>query len=144
MLSTQANSNDLGRLAAFPVEFKLAVRKGAWSFVGRAASYLRDKAPSATGNLRNSTMPSTTPDGGEVLISTNYAGLVHEGRPAGPVSASAIKDWAKVKGLPDGAWVAIARSIEKRGTKGQPWVRDFIRSSELQSMLKKSMGDALG
>ena len=143
MLSVHFNAADLERFGAFPREFRLAVRKGAWNFVARAASYLKDHTPAATGNLRNSIMPSTNPNGGTVLIGANYAGLVHEGRPAGAVSASAIKDWAKVKGLPDGAWMAIARSIEKYGTKGQPWVRDFMRSSELQTMLKKSMDDAL-
>jgi hypothetical protein len=143
MLSANANADDLARLAAFPLEFRLAVRRGAWSFVARAASYLKDHAPAATGNLRNSIMPSTNTNGGTVSISANYSGLVHEGRPAGSVNASAIKDWAKAKGLPDGAWIAIARSIEKRGTKGQPWVRDFIRSTDLQNMLKKSIGDAL-
>lgn len=85
-------------------------------------------APVDRGRLRagitHAVDSSQFPTWAEVGTNASYAKAVHEGRRPGimpPVKA--IEGWAKRKGL--SAW-AVAKSIEKHGTKPNPFLADAL------------------
>ena len=109
----------------------------AWAIAVRATNVLRVEAPKATSQMANSIRPLRMPKGASVLIGTNYAGFVHDGRKAGGVDGWAIADWAKAIGLPDSAVFPITRHIAKTGIKKHPWVLDYLDSSRFKSMVSQ-------
>lgn len=80
----------------------------------------------ATGQLLNSLKVEISSDIKQTIIkflSVDYANYVEFGRKAGtypPISK--IKEWTKVKGLPEGAAFPIARKIYKFGIKPKPFI----------------------
>lgn len=119
-------------LAKFPHAQNAFVK----SVLARAAVKVKQGAPQATSQMTNATRHQMLDElTGEIVIGTNYAGYVHNGRKPGGVDLAAIEDWAKVKGLPDGAAYPIARKIAKDGVKGEPWVADYVEGAEFRKMV---------
>ena len=111
--------------------------------IARAASAAKPLAPVATGQLASSGRSRMVGDGdGEIIFDTNYAGFGHEG--TDPITSGsggdfllAIQDWVKVKGLPTEAAFPIARSIARDGVKPNPWLKDYLESSEFERMAEQ-------
>lgn len=108
--------------------------------LARAASATRALAPVASGQLASSGRHRMTgPNTGELIYDTNYSTFSHFGTE--PIRAgnggeflNAIKDWARVKGLPEAAAFPIARSIAKKGVTPNPWLQDYLESDKFQRM----------
>lgn len=88
-------------------------------------------APVDQGHLRRSIAnrvdPSLYPSYAEVGTNLEYAKAVHEGRPPGKMPpVKALEAWAKKRGL--NAW-AVAKSIEKKGTKPNPFLANALQDS---------------
>lgn len=119
-------------LAKFPNAQNAFVK----SVLARAAVPIKHNAPDVTSRMttamRHRMLDELT---GEIVVDTNYAGFVHNGRMPGKVDPEAIEDWAKVKGLPEGAAYPIARKIAREGTEGEPWISDYIEGAEFRSMV---------
>ena len=112
--------------------------------LARTTAKLKQEAPADTGQLaRSGRHYMTGPAEGEILFDTNYAGFVHDGRGKGGVNYFAIADWVKSKGLPEDAAWPIAVSISKKGTKKQPWARNFIESKQLQIIINAELRRAV-
>lgn len=79
----------------------------------------RGEAPHDTGNLQRQIGFEFQPFKISVTPNANYSAPVHEGsRPHMP-PVEALKSWAKKRGI--NPW-ALARSMEKKGTKANPFV----------------------
>lgn len=112
------------------------VGKPARSFLNRWAIATERQAKAnapvgVTGNLRRSLTHDVDsgefPTSARVGTNTTYAPYVHEGtRPHWPPIA-AITPWARKKGIPP---YLVARSIARKGTKAQPFLRDAADSTE--------------
>lgn len=112
--------------------------------VQRSVPGLQEAAPKATSNLARSARPRVWDGQGEVLFDTNYAGFVHDGRPAGgDVDFAEIEDWVKLKGLPEEAAFPIAQSIKRKGTKPNPWINDFVGSVAMREVIQQSLVGAM-
>ena len=109
---------DLQKAGAYgEQQLKTALRRGA-IIIQRAE---RIEAPRDTSNMANRIDVSETGPL-EVTISprANYSETVHKGRrPGAPVSAKSLEGWARRKGLNP---YAVAKSIERKGTKANPFV----------------------
>lgn len=140
MIHVQVSAADLAelmeRLGGLPNAFLQDV-------VARTIPELQERAPKATSNLTRSVRPRVVDGEGEILFDTNYAGFVHDGRPAGDVSFDEIADWVKVKGLPESAAFPIAQSIRRKGTKPNPWVSDFVQSVDMRNVVQAAFVGAL-
>lgn len=121
-------------LAAYPSAQNAFVK----SVLARAAVRVKHSAPQATSQMTNAIRHAMTSETtGEIVVGTNYAGYVHNGRDPGGVDLAAIQDWAKVKGLPDGAAYPIAQSIARNGVEPQPWITDYTESSDFRNMVNR-------
>lgn len=141
MIELRVNQSGLDELIArlgwLPNEFLQDV-------VHRSVPELQELTPKATSNLARSARPRVWDKKGEVLFDTNYAGFVHDGRPAGgDVSFEEIEDWVSAKGLPASAAWPIAQSIRRRGTRPNPWINDFVNSVALRDVMQASINSAV-
>jgi len=81
----------------------------------------------ATGKLINSVNYRFTSTIQKIVIdfvSVDYGKYVDEGRKPGsfpPISK--IKEWCRVKGLPENAAINISKKIYKFGIKPKPWIK---------------------
>ena len=80
----------------------------------------------ATGNLRRGWVKEFTPFYGRLSNTTSYASDVEYGTPPHYVSPAELEPWVKKKGLPPWLAKVISRSIEKKGTKANPFFSDSI------------------
>lgn len=108
---------------------KTATRKSAVYVQGQA----RQEAPVDTGILR-SRIKFDTVNGGHgarVYPNSNYAQWVHEGRSPGKMppwrEGSNLARWAKRRGISP---YLVARSIARKGTKGDPFMARAFESSK--------------
>jgi len=108
---------------------------------------LKGKYPArATGKLfdelRNA---EVTIEGDEVILEFKmpfYWRWVEWGRPPGKMPPlEAIKDWLKIKGLPEEMAWPVAQMIKKQGTREHPFVRPYI-NNVMVSDLKVALKDA--
>jgi len=119
------------------LEYKvnLAMREVGEMVLSVAKSY----APvGASGNLRDSHAVKRIPGGVAVGPSVLYSTFVHEGRNPGKwPPPGALVDWLKFKGVDLGepgwrgtayyhAEFNFARSIGRKGTKAQPWLKKAL------------------
>lgn len=120
----KANFEDLPR-TILPF-LRRASEKAAFEIEGES----KRRAPVDTGRLRASISTSlgiVKNIGAIVQTNVNYAAFVHEGtRPHFP-PISALEKWSKRKGLNAGA---VARSIARKGTKAQPFMREAVENKE--------------
>lgn len=87
----------------------------------RTQQNIRTRAPHAFGTLQRSVLPEINYPQAEVAVNESYGKAVEEGtRPHRPPEA-AIARWTKKKGIPGSAIWPIIKTIEKRGTKAQPF-----------------------
>jgi len=70
-----------------------------------------------------------------------YAKYVEYGTPPHFPPVEEIREWCKTVGVPEDAAWAIAKAIEKRGTRPQPFIRPFF-NNKLLSILKKNLAAA--
>lgn len=113
-------------LSRSPLEIKKAVAEATllvWSKTNA-------ETPTWRGELRRATSYSVSGFRGIVANRMKYAMAVHEGtKPHGvPKSVwsdpnSSFSRWAKEHGIPP---FVLARSIRKKGTRKQPWMRDVF------------------
>lgn len=143
MLTFSIARADLQRVSAIPAIWERTLQQAAYKIAVKSANTLREDAPKASSLMTNSIRPYATPGGAEVAVGTNYAGFVHDGRRPGKVDPFAIADWVRLAGLPAKAAFPIARSISKKGTRPQPWVRDFVKSVRMRQMVQQVLRDAV-
>lgn len=82
---------------------------------------VRQRAPHAFGTLQRSVLPEVRYPVGEVTVQESYGRDVEEGTGPHTPPSDAIERWAKKKGLPSSALWPIIKTIQKRGTKAQPF-----------------------
>ena len=82
---------------------------------------VRQRAPHAFGTLQRSVLPEVRYPQAEVSVQESYGRGVEEGVGPHRPPADAIERWIKKKGIPSKALWPIIKTIEKRGTKAQPY-----------------------
>lgn len=143
MLTITVSPADIAALRQIPGALDQSMRRAALSIATRSANTLRDTAPKATSQMTNSIRPYSTSAGADVIVATNYAAAVHDGRGAGRVNGHAIADWAQSIGLSKQAGFAIAHSISIKGTKKQPWVKDYVESAAFGQLARTEVNRAV-
>lgn len=101
----------------------------------RTQQNIRRRAPHAFGTLQRSVLPEVRYPVGEVAVNEKYGAAVETGTGPHTPPHAAIERWAKKKGLPKGVSYAIVKTIQKKGTKAQPFFKpgweesqDYIKS----------------
>ena len=84
---------------------------------------VRQRAPHAFGTLQRSVLPEVRYPVGEVSVQESYGIDVEEGTGPHTVPHDAIERWTKKKGIPGSAIWPIIKTIERRGTKAQPFFK---------------------
>lgn len=120
----------LGSGKVVSTEMHLAFQRAGIIVTNRA----KKLAPVDRGRLRASITyqvdPAIFPKWAEVGTNTEYAPDIHDGRPPGTMPpVSELAGWAKRKGLD--AW-AVAKGIEERGTRPNPFLRRALDDTERQ------------
>lgn len=129
MFNVRVDQSDLRQLEQQPARLRRGFRAITAGIAARAAVELRHDAPKASSNMANSIRHFSTDTGAEVLVAANYAVFAHDGRASGGVDPFALADWARSKGKTAQDGFAIARNIQRHGTKAKPFVKDFVESS---------------
>ncbi len=115
-IEAEINSEDMQKLAeqgqrAIALAMKYTAEE-VWANVAR-------EAPTDHGRLAGSFQAEPVDDfSWRVYSNVSYALAVHDGRPPGDVSFSAIAQWANRKGLPPGP---VFWTIREYGTEGNPY-----------------------
>ena len=91
---------------------------------------VRSRAPHAFGTLQRSVLPEVRYPVGEVSVQESYGRDVEEGTGPHTPPADAIERWVKKKGLPGSALWPIIKTIEKRGTRAQPFFKPGWEKSQ--------------
>ena len=91
---------------------------------------VRQRAPHAFGTLQRSVLPEVRYPVGEVSVQESYGRDVEEGTGPHTPPSDAIERWIKKKGLPNSALWPIIKTIEKRGTKAQPFFKPGWEASQ--------------
>lgn len=104
----------------------------------------------ATGNLQRNIDWNVTEEGNNVILTFSmpfYAKYVEYGLP--PMGGEgvnttraymsrkfveAIKEWCKIKGIPEEAAYPIAKSISEHGTRPQPFIRPYINNRLMRDL----------
>ena len=101
----------------------------------------------ATGNLYNSIKYKAYKDKNEQFhldVDYVYYGLwIDMGRKPGPISRAGfedIKNWCRIKGIPQEAAFPIARKIARFGFKGINFTKPFENDQEVVGKILKEMG----
>ncbi|MFA5999211.1 MAG: hypothetical protein WC747_04300 [Candidatus Babeliales bacterium] len=91
---------------------------------------VRSRAPHAFGTLQRSVLPEVRYPVGEVSVQESYGRDVEEGTGPHTPPSDAIERWVKKKGLPGSALWPIIKTIEKRGTRAQPFFKPGWEASQ--------------
>lgn len=91
---------------------------------------VRSRAPHAFGTLQRSVLPEVRYPVGEVSVQESYGRDVEEGTGPHTPPSDAIERWIKKKGIPGSALWPIIKTIEKRGTKAQPFFKPGWEASQ--------------
>jgi hypothetical protein len=91
---------------------------------------VRSRAPHAFGTLQRSVLPEVRYPVGEVSVQEAYGRDVEEGTGPHTPPSDAIERWVKKKGLPGSALWPIIKTIEKRGTRAQPFFKPGWEASQ--------------
>ena len=91
---------------------------------------VRQRAPHAFGTLQRPVLPEVRYPVGEVSVQESYGRDVEEGTGPHTPPSDAIERWIKKKGLPNSALWPIIKTIEKRGTKAQPFFKPGWEASQ--------------
>jgi len=142
-------------LRALPDDLKRDVTLALDSGARTMARESKIRSPKAFTGLANSIQSRKLgPMRFEVIAGKNYALGVHEGQKPGHRPAiEAIQKWIKVKGITphnplynirDLAWF-IASSIERKGTKAQPFMREAAeaKKGEIENVIAAGIESAL-
>lgn len=86
-----------------------------------AQGEIRSRAPHAFGTLQRSVLAEVNYPEGQVEAQESYAPDVEYGTTGHTPPADAIERWIKKKGIPSKALWPIIKTIEKRGTRAQPF-----------------------
>lgn len=128
------NVDELNRLAdnvnLASNELKPEVEKALEQAGSAVRSEARGLVPVDTGELKKSIsvmVKDANPMSVEVGPDVNYGADVEFGTKPHAVSAGALSGWAKRKGLNP---YAVAKSIEKKGTKAQPYLIPGLKNAE--------------
>ncbi len=102
---------------------------------------IRSRAPHAFGTLQRSVLAEVKYPVGEISVQESYAEDVEHGTGPHTPPHDAIERWAKKKGLPKRVSWAIVKTIEKRGTKAQPYFKPGWEASQdyIQMQFEKVM-----
>lgn len=127
------------RIEKFPAISEKHVNKAINRSLIRVLGEAKREAPfGVSGGLRDRWDVIVGRFTGVLRSGVGYAKGVEEGTPPHKVSASAIAPWAIKKGL--NPW-AVAKSIEKKGTKANPFLQRAVNHEE--GNINKEFGDAL-
>lgn len=91
---------------------------------------IRENAPHAFGTLQRSVLAEVRYPVGEVSVQEKYGKDVEEGTGPHRPPAEAIERWISKKGIPGSALWPIIKTIEKRGTKAQPFFKPGWEKSQ--------------
>lgn len=86
-----------------------------------AQGEIRQRAPHAFGTLQRSVLAEVNYPEGQVEAQESYASDVEHGTGPHTPPSDAIERWIKKKGLPSNSLWAIIKTIEKKGTRAQPF-----------------------
>ena len=102
---------------------------------------MRQRAPHAFGTLQRSILPEVNYPEAEVAANVEYAAAVETGTQPHRPPHDAIQRWAAKKGLPKGVSFAIVKSIQKKGTRPQPFFLPGWEASQeyIESQFTKVM-----
>jgi len=95
-----------------------------------AQSEIRSRAPHAFGTLQRSVLAEVQYPTAEVSVQEAYGADVEHGTGPHTPPSDAIERWMKKKGIPGGALWPIIKTIEKRGTKAQPFFKPGWEASQ--------------
>ncbi len=95
-----------------------------------AKQEIRQRAPHAFGTLQRSVLPEVRYPEGQVEAQESYASDVEYGTGPHTPPHEAIERWAAKKGLPKGISWAIVKTIEKKGTRAQPFFKPGWEASQ--------------
>lgn len=113
------------------VLFNETMPKAALAYGGEVQALARRFVPVDLGALRLSISKDIVQRGAQVIVHvgpTQPYGLdIEQGRPPHYVSPAALAPWAKRKGLNP---YAISKSIEKKGTRAQPYMGPALEKTE--------------
>lgn len=91
---------------------------------------IRSRAPHAFGTLQRSVLPEVKYPVGEISVQESYGRDVEEGTGPHRPPHDAIERWTKKKGIPGSAIWPIIKTIEKKGTKAQPFFKPGWEASQ--------------
>lgn len=115
-----------------------------------AQGEIRQRAPHAFGTLQRSVLTEVRYPEGQVEAQESYAPDVEYGTSGHTPPSDSIERWIKKKGIPSKALWPIIKTIEKRGTKAQPFFgpgweasQGFI-NSQFDKVMDKLMTALMG
>ena len=82
---------------------------------------IRQRAPHAFGTLQRSVLTEVRYPEGEITVQESYGRDVEEGTGPHTPPSDAIERWIKKKGIPSNALWPIIKTIQKKGTRAQPY-----------------------
>ena len=88
-----------------------------------AQGEIRQRAPHAFGTLQRSVLAEVRYPEGQVEAQESYASDVEHGTGPHTPPSDSIERWIKKKGIPSKALWPIIKTIEKRGTRAQPFFK---------------------
>lgn len=91
---------------------------------------IRTRAPHAFGTLQRSVLTDIHYPVGEIEVQAKHGPDVEYGTKPHTPPTTAIQRWAKKKGIPGSAVWPIIKTIEKRGTKAQPFFKPGWEASQ--------------
>lgn len=91
---------------------------------------VRTRAPHAFGTLQRSVLPEVRYPTAEVSVQESYGRDVEEGTGPHTPPSDAIERWIKKRGIPSNALWPIIKTIEKRGTRAQPFFKPGWEASQ--------------
>jgi len=124
------------------------------SIVKRIQANLQSTGTNATGKTSKSLHYEVKEQGSKITLTVlgkKYIGVVETGRKATPdytkpslEFVASIREWAKAKGIDEGASYAIAKSIHQHGTKlKQQGGRNDIISNVINQSLVKEISESI-
>ena len=91
---------------------------------------IRTRAPHAFGTLQRSVLTDIQYPVGEVEVQAKHGPDVEYGTKPHTPPTTSIQRWIKKKGIPGNALWPIIKTIEKRGTKAQPFFKPGWEASQ--------------
>ena len=95
-----------------------------------AQSEIRERAPHAFGTLQRSVLAEVNYPEGRVEAQESYAPDVEYGTGPHTPPSDSTERWIKKKGIPSKALWPIIKTIERRGTKAQPFFKPGWEASQ--------------